>query len=113
MSAIQLLLLIWAVSAATMVVVWAISMRVGNVGYVDVAWAALMALAALLVGAFAEGTEMARGLVALFGSLWGTRLSLYLLQRVLHESEDGRYQNLRQRWQASCFRRMVTASLMR
>lgn len=101
MTVLQLLLLIWAVSAATMAVVWAIAMRVGNIGYVDVAWAALMALAALLAGAFAEGTELARGLVALFGSLWGTRLSLYLLQRVLHEPEDGRYQNLRQRWHAS------------
>jgi len=101
MTVLQLLLLIWAVSAATMAVVWAIAMRVGNIGYVDVAWAALMALAALLVGAFAEGTELARGLVALFGSLWGTRLSLYLLQRVLHEPEDGRYQNLRQRWHSS------------
>jgi steroid 5-alpha reductase family enzyme len=101
MSTLELLLLIWAVSAATMVVVWAISMRAGNVGYVDVAWAALMALSALLAGALAEGTELPRGLVALFGSLWGTRLSLHLLTRVLHEPEDGRYQNLRERWHGS------------
>lgn len=101
MSTLELLLLIWAVSASGMAVVWAISMRVGNIGYVDVAWAGLMALAALLVGAFGEGAELPRGLVALFGSLWGTRLCLHLLTRVLHEPEDGRYQSLRQRWQAS------------
>jgi steroid 5-alpha reductase family enzyme len=101
MSILELLLLIWAVSATTMALVWAISMKVGNIGYVDVAWAALMALAALLVGAFAEGTELTRGLVALFGSLWGTRLCLHLLTRVLHEPEDGRYQSLRERWQGS------------
>jgi steroid 5-alpha reductase family enzyme len=101
MSIAMLLLTIWALSAIAMTIVWAICMRVTNVGYVDVAWAGLMAVAALLVGALAEGAEMPRGLVALFGGLWGTRLCLHLLSRVLHESEDGRYQALRERWQGS------------
>lgn len=101
MTALALLLLIWAVSAVVMTLVWAISMRVRNVGYVDVAWAGLMALAALLVGTLGEGAELPRGLVALFGSLWGTRLCLHLLTRVLHEPEDGRYQSLRARWAGS------------
>src|SRR5207342_2057347 len=101
MSLAQLLLIIWLVSALSMVVTWSISMRTNNVGYVDVAWAALMAVAALLVGTLAEGAEMPRGLVALFGSLWGTRLCLHLLRRVLHEPEDGRYQALRASWQGS------------
>jgi steroid 5-alpha reductase family enzyme len=101
MSIALLLLTIWAVSAVAMAIVWAISMRVDNVGYVDVAWAGLMALAALLAGALAEGAELPRGLVALFGGLWGTRLCLHLLQRVLREPEDGRYQALRARWQGS------------
>ncbi len=96
-----LLLLIWAVSALAMVAVWAVSMRVDNVGYVDVAWAGLMAIAALLVGALAEGAEMPRGLVALLGGLWGTRLCLHLLHRVLREPEDGRYRHLRAEWQGS------------
>jgi steroid 5-alpha reductase family enzyme len=99
MSIGMLLLSIWLLSAIVMTVVWAISMRVNNVGYVDVAWAGLMALAALLVGALGEGAETPRGLVALFGSLWGARLCLHLLRRVLHESEDGRYQALRAQWQ--------------
>lgn len=98
---LSLLLLIWGVSALGMAAIWAVSMRVNNVGYVDVAWAGLMAVAALLVGAFGEGAEVPRGLVALFGSLWGTRLCLHLLQRVLHESEDGRYQALRAAWNGS------------
>ena len=101
MSVIHLVLLVWLVSALVMAGTWAVSMRANNVGYVDVAWAGLMAVAALLVGALAEGTELIRGLVALFGSLWGARLSLYLLGRVLHEPEDGRYQALRQRWNGS------------
>lgn len=101
MTTSSLLLLVWVVSAVVMAVVWWISMRVRNVGYVDVAWAGLMATAALLVGALGEGAELPRGLVALFGSLWGARLCLHLLTRVLHEPEDGRYQSLREQWQGS------------
>lgn len=98
MTALSLALLVWAVAASGMVLAWAISMRVSNLGHVDVAWAGLMALAALLVGALGAGADLPRGLVALFGGLWGMRLSLYLLRRVLHESEDGRYQALRKAW---------------
>ena len=107
MTPLSLLAMIWAVSAIAMAVVWAVSMRVNNVGYVDVAWAGLMAIAALLVGAFAGGSELPRALVALFGSVWGARLSLHLLKRVLHEAEDGRYQFLRARWGSSAWKFFV------
>lgn len=107
MSVLHLVLLVWGVSALVMVAVWAVSMRVANVGYVDVAWAALMAVAALLAGALGEGAELPRLLVALLGSLWGARLSMHLLVRVLHEPEDGRYQALRAQWQGSAARFFV------
>ena len=94
-------LLVWAISAVVMGVAWWLCMRARNVGYVDVVWAGLMALAALLAGALAMGSEVPRALVALFGSTWGARLCLHLLARVLHEPEDGRYQALRERWQGS------------
>ncbi len=101
MSMSHIALLAWAVSALAMAAVWAVSMRVTNIGYVDVAWAALMAVAALLAGALGEGAELPRVLVALLGSVWGARLSLHLLVRVLHEPEDGRYQALRAQWRGS------------
>jgi len=107
MSTWHLLVLVWAVSAVAMAIVWAISMRVRNIGYVDVAWAGLMAVAALLVGALGQGSELPRGLVALLGGLWGTRLCLHLLTRVLHEPEDGRYQALRESWNGSPLRFFV------
>lgn len=107
MTTLQLLLLVWGVASLVMVAVWALSMRVRNVGYVDVAWAGLMAVSALLVGALGQGAEVPRGLVALFGGVWGTRLCLHLLDRVLHESEDGRYVALRERWNGSAFRFFV------
>jgi len=101
MSPWWILALVWAGSALAMAALWVFSMRVRNVGYVDVGWAGLMALAALLVGALAEGSPMARGLVAMFGSVWGARLCLHLLHRVLNEEEDGRYRALRAAWGGS------------
>ena len=101
MNAWLLIALIWAGSALVMAALWAFSMSVRNVGYVDVGWAGLMALAALLVGALAEGSPMSRSLVAMFGSVWGARLCLHLLHRVLNEEEDGRYQALRAAWGGS------------
>lgn len=91
----------WAGSALAMAALWAFSMRVRNIGYVDVGWAGLMAAAALFVGLTAEGSPLARGLVAMFGSVWGARLCLHLLHRVLNEDEDGRYRALREAWSGS------------
>lgn len=107
MGTAQQLLVILVTSALVMGMVWAISMRVRNVGYVDVAWAGLMAASALYVGATSMGAELPRLLVAMFGSLWGTRLCLHLLNRVLHEPEDGRYQSLRATWNGSPVRFFV------
>ncbi|GAA4869716.1 DUF1295 domain-containing protein [Luteimonas vadosa] len=93
--------LVWALSAIVMAAVWAFAIRVRNVGYVDVAWAGLMAVAALLSGLLADGAILPRTLTALAGAVWGARLCLYLLNRVMHEAEDGRYRALRERWQGS------------
>lgn len=95
MSFWQIILACWVGAAVGMAVVWAVSMRLRNVGYVDVAWAGLMALAALFTGLVGEGDELPRILVALFGGIWGSRLCLHLLHRVLREPEDGRYQAMR------------------
>lgn len=101
MSTPTLLLLIWAVCAVGMAAAWAYSMRVSNVGYVDVAWAAFMALAAVLAGGFGQGAELPRVLVAVFGGAWGLRLALHLFLRVRAEPEDGRYRALRAAWSGS------------
>ena len=98
MSIPLLLLLAWAVSAVALAIAFAGARRAGKIGYVDVAWAGLMALSALLVAALAGGTALSRALVALFGGLWALRLCLYLWRRVAHDPEDGRYQALRARF---------------
>ena len=101
MSTAALIALVWAVSAVAMAAAWAYSMRVSNVGYVDVAWAALMALAALLAGGLGQGAELPRLLVAVLGGLWGLRLARHLFLRVHGEPEDGRYRALRAAWSGS------------
>ncbi|MFY2762512.1 DUF1295 domain-containing protein [Arenimonas sp. MALMAid1274] len=93
--------LVWLASALGMTALWLFSMRVRNVGYVDVGWAGLMALAALFASVVGEGSPLSRGLVAMFGSVWGARLCLHLLHRVLNEEEDGRYRALRAEWNGS------------
>lgn len=98
MHILSLALWIWGFSAIAMAAVWALSMRMRNIGYVDVAWAGLMAIAALLAGALSQGAALPRTLTAVGGAVWGARLCVHLLRRVLYENEDGRYQALRAAW---------------
>ena len=93
-----LLLSCWAMSALAMSLAFVGARRAGKIGYVDVAWAGLMGLSALLVATLANGTPMSRALVALFGGAWALRLCLHLWRRVAHEAEDGRYVALRGRF---------------
>ncbi|MBD8527508.1 DUF1295 domain-containing protein [Pseudomarimonas arenosa] len=75
--------------------------RTRNAGIVDVVWAGGMAAAAVYYGVVSEGSALSRFLAAMLGGVWGARLCLHLLWRVLHEEEDGRYRYLRQHWQDS------------
>lgn len=92
------LLSVWAGSAVVMAVVWWLQVRTRNAGYVDVAWSALLAFAALYYGVIADGALLPRVLVAVLAATWGFRLSLHLLHRVISEKEDGRYAYLRAHW---------------
>jgi len=97
----MVLLHVWVMSALVMTAAWYFSMRVKNIGYVDVVWAGLMAAAAVLVSYEGDGSDLPRMYVALLGGIWGARLCIHLLTRVLHEAEDGRYQALRATWNGS------------
>jgi steroid 5-alpha reductase family enzyme len=94
-------LVVLAVSVVAMTATWELQRRTRNAGYVDVVWAALMGGAAIYYSAAGAGTSGPRLLVAMLGGIWGFRLSLHLLARVLHESEDGRYRFLREHWGGS------------
>lgn len=92
------LLIVFAGAVVVMIGTWWLQVRTRNAGYVDVAWAAAMGGAALFYGAVGMGAATPRLLVAMLGGVWGFRLSLHLLSRVLHEAEDGRYRHLREHW---------------
>lgn len=94
------LLAVGAVLAAVaMAVFWALQVRIRDASHVDVAWAVLIACAALAYAVLADGDVAHRVLAAVLASIWGWRLGLYLLfNRVLGKEEDGRYQALREKW---------------
>lgn len=85
-------------AAIAMAIGWEIQRRTRNAGLVDAIWAAAMGGAAVYYACVGEGSELVRLLVAMLGGLWGARLSLFLLARILREPEDGRYRFLREHW---------------
>lgn len=87
-----------AFALVVMILVWLLQIRTRNAGYVDVAWALMLGIAALYFGWAASGNVVARALIATMAGLWGFRLGLHLCARVLHEPEDGRYAFLRTHW---------------
>ncbi len=82
-----------------MAVLWVVQLRIGHASHVDVAWAALIACAAIVYALLADGDVGHRLLAAVLASVWGFRLGAYLFfDRVLGKEEDGRYRSLRTKW---------------
>lgn len=92
--------LLWVLIGASVMMVfgWAWQRRSGNAGVVDVLWSAGMAASAVFYAAVLPGATLPRLLVGILGGLWGARLAIHLAQRVFSEDEDGRYRNLRRKW---------------
>lgn len=98
MSVWQQLILVWVIAAIAQSLAWVWQHRRRNAGIVDVVWSFGVGAAALLVAATGTGSVLPRLLLGVLGGVWGLRLGLHLLHRVCGEPEDGRYQQLRQRW---------------
>jgi steroid 5-alpha reductase family enzyme len=85
-----------------MAVLWVVQVRIGDASHVDVAWAVLIACAAIAYALLADGDVAHRVLAAVLASVWGFRLGPYLfVDRILGKEEDGRYQALRTKWGSS------------
>jgi steroid 5-alpha reductase family enzyme len=98
-SAWGLLLVGLVVASAAMGALWWVQVRIGDASHVDVAWAALIACAAILYALVADGDATQRLLAAALAALWGFRLAGYLyVNRVRGKEEDGRYRSLRAKW---------------
>ena len=86
-------------ACGAMALLWLLQVRIRDASHVDVAWAVLIACAALAYALLADGDVAHRVLAAVLATVWGFRLGLYLLfNRVLGKEEDGRYQSLRAKW---------------
>lgn len=90
-----------------MAAVWIVAVRIGNAGIVDIAWSANFALLAVLYVALGSGFLPRRLLIGGMTLVWSLRLASYLYRRVMgvHPVEDGRYQQLRERWAPRANRR--------
>ena len=80
--------------------VWAVSVKMKNYGFLDVAWSYGVAVLAPLFAFESPGPGWRKWLLAAIGMAWSLRLGTYILFRVLrhHPKEDARYQTLRERW---------------
>lgn len=97
---IALLLIGLGLMLVAFAVVWAISVRVRNYSFVDVAWSYGLAVLAPLYAWQGPGDATRQWLLAAVGVAWSLRLGTYILIRVLrhHPKEDVRYRTLRERW---------------
>lgn len=79
---------------------WAISVRVKNYGFLDVAWSYGVAILAPFYALNSPGVAAHKWPVVIVGVLWSLRLGTYILIRVVrhHPTEDVRYETLRKRW---------------
>ena len=89
---------IYGVAVIAMSAGWLWQRRRQNAGIVDVIWTAGIAGSAIILAFLLDGAVVPRVCLGVLGGLWGLRLALHLAQRVAHEPEDGRYRQLRLRW---------------
>ncbi len=89
-----------AVAVVAFAIVWCLSLRVANYGFLDVVWSLSIAVLAPLYALLGDGAATRRLTFAVVGAAWSLRLGLYILIRVLraHPREDARYRTLRERW---------------
>jgi steroid 5-alpha reductase family enzyme len=94
----ELFLITGAVIVATMVLLWLASLALRNASIVDPFWGTgftIVAWTAFIVAGDRGNHDL---VLAMLVTIWGTRLSGYLLWRSLGKEEDYRYQAFRRRW---------------
>ncbi len=96
----RLLLVGAAIAAVAFAIVWFISVRMRNYGFLDVVWSLSIAALAPVYALLGDGARERRVAFAVVGAAWSLRLGTYVLIRVVraHPREDARYRSLRERW---------------
>jgi len=101
-SAAALMAVGWPIAAGVMGGLWLRQTRTKDATVVDVAWAALLGVLAVLYAALAEGDLSRRVLTVALVAAASWRLAFHLyVDRARGGVEDGRYASLRREWGAS------------
>ncbi len=96
---LTLLLWAWLAMVAWMAVLWLIERVQRNASLADVGWCYGLVLVVGWYGWVAQGEDERKVLVTGMAAMYGLRLGTYiLLNRVLGQPEDARYQRLRREW---------------
>jgi steroid 5-alpha reductase family enzyme len=98
MNILVAILVPWAVMSLLMAALWQVQRAKHNAGIVDIAWSFGTGLCAVWFAYVADGDPVRRAIIGAMAGLWGVRLGVHLFRRVMSESEDGRYEMLRERW---------------
>lgn len=108
MSAPAMVLVALVALALIFAAVFAFARRIDNYSVVDVAWSLSFAGLALLYALAADGWWVRRALIGGMVVAWSLRLGIHLWRRVAahHPVEDGRYEEMRERWRSRIASRM-------
>jgi steroid 5-alpha reductase family enzyme len=109
---VQLVAIGAAIVTAVMVATWRVAVRLANASIVDASWAGSIGLLAALYAACGAGYAPRRALAAALALAWSARLALHLGRRSLAHPEDGRYAQLRRRWQPDPDRKFLAFFLV-
>lgn len=93
---IELLLVNAAILVGIVLVLWAISVAIDDVSFIDSFWGAGMAILAVVSWLHGPGSHEGAlaTLIMAMTAAWGFRLGLYLLRRWWREGEDQRYKRM-------------------
>lgn len=78
-------------------ILWAISVRIGDVSFIDAFWGAGMAVMALLAWAQLDAPGQLANLILVMTAAWGLRLGIHLFRRWRRHGEDQRYARILQK----------------
>lgn len=99
MSPLVQLAILALIMAVLMCIGWLWQRRNQNAGIVDVLWSAGLGVGAVLIAATGTGAFAPRLTLAILAASWAARLARHLWRRLSDGQEDGRYRQLRTRWQ--------------
>jgi steroid 5-alpha reductase family enzyme len=81
-----------------MFLLWLVHLHTANASFVDPGWAFGLPLLAVTYALLGSGYVWRRWWLAGMVAVWGIRLGLHLLFRILGQPEEGRYLELRRQW---------------